>query len=393
MNKKLLGTAVAGALMAPHLAFAQSSVTISGFVAATVDNLKFSQPAATRTTASESRMSDDASRIVFSVREDLGGGMSALVRVDLRVNIDTAATSAAGPSYIGISTKEAGRFTAGRHNFHRYKTPWDGFPMFGQLRVRPDALVDFAGAGAVGIANASRTPNTLMWSSPRWGGFAMDAGYSFNANGTTASEADLTAGNTARKGRAWMFNPTYTGANWQIAYSYWNSKPDAPSFLATGAAITTAAQQLASSDQRSDEIYGYYTWGGFKLGLMWNKSKLNAAGTAAGLAAIGTERSNRSAWSIPIRYTTGPHNFLAHYTKARDDKATAAQDGAKMWALMYAYALSKRTNVSLAYGKITNDAGAAFNFFGNTATTGSVNSAPLAGEDGRVISFGMRHSY
>ncbi|MFY9315900.1 MAG: hypothetical protein WAO95_10115, partial [Burkholderiales bacterium] len=59
VNKKLLAVAIAGALAAPGAALAQSSVTISGFIGVTVDNLKFSQPAATRTTASESRMSDD----------------------------------------------------------------------------------------------------------------------------------------------------------------------------------------------------------------------------------------------------------------------------------------------------------------------------------------------
>ncbi|MEW5864995.1 MAG: porin [Pseudomonadota bacterium] len=389
MNKKLLAAAVAGVFALPAVALAQSSVTISGFVGATVDNIKFSQPAATRTTASESRMSDDSSRIIFSVREDLGGGMSALVRLDVRPNIDTGAISTAGVSYVGISTKSAGRFTAGRHNLHRYKTPWDGWPMFGQLRMRPDALVDFAGAGAVAIANASRTPNSLMWSSPNWGGFTLDIGYSFNANGTGVTEADLTAGNTARKGRAWMLNPTFTAANWSIAYSYWDSKADAPVTAAGG----TAAGQLASSDQRSNQLYGYYTWGGFKLGLLWNKTRLNAAATV-GAVPVGTKLSERTAFSIPIRYTTGPHNFLAHYTRARDDTATAAQDGAKMWALMYAYALSKRTNVSLAYGKITNEGVAAFNFFGNAVgSTGSANSAPLAGEDGRIISFGIRHSY
>jgi predicted porin len=150
---------------------------------------------------------------------------------------------------------------------------------------------------------------------------------------------------------------------------------------------------LASSDQRSDSLYGYYIWGGFKLGLMWNTTKLNAAATV-GATPVGTRLSDRSVWSIPIRYTTGPHNFLAHYTKARDDKATAAQDGAKMWVLMYAYSLSKRTNVSLAYAKINNDTGARFNFFLNVpGSTGSANSAPAAGEDGRILSLGIRHSY
>jgi len=378
MNKKLLGAAIAGALLAPPVAFAQSSVTISGAIRASIDNLKFNQPAATRTTRSESRLNDESSSIIFNVREDLGGGMSAVVKVDLKPNLDSGAIAATGESYIGLSSKTSGRFTAGRHNFHWFKAPWDGYALGGARDHAPSSLIDFAGAGAVAIANATRTANSLMWSSPRWGGFAMDLGYSFNPLGATATEADLTAGNTARKGRGWMLNPTFSGANWHIAYSYWSGKGDAP----------TAA--LASADQRSDSLYGFYTWGGFKLGAIWNKSKLK---TAVGPTA-GATVSDRTAWSIPVRYTWGSHNIIAHYTKARDDKATAAQDGAKMWSLMYAYALSKRTYVSAAYGKLTNDAGAAYSFFDNTSPSlGSVNSASAAGEDPRVMSLGILHTF
>lgn len=375
MARKTLALALAAAFAAPAAALAQSGsgLTIGGFIGATVDNLKYTQAAATRTTTSENRLSDDASRIIFSVREDLGNGASALVRVDVRPNIDNSVITAAGVSYIGLSTRSGGRFTAGRHNFHRYKTPWDGWPMFGQLRVRPDGLIDFAAAGAVAIANASRTPNSIMWSSPRWGGFAMDAGYSFNANGSTVAEADMTAGNTARAGRAWTVNPTFTGSNWHIAYTHWDSRADAPT--------------AATPDQLSDSIYGYMTFGGLKVGAIWNTTDLEAA-------TVGTKVSERTAWSIPVRYTMGRHNFLAHYTVARDDKVTAAEDGAKMWALMYAHALSKRTNVSVAYGRLTNDAGAAYNFFSNASgAAASTNAAPAAGEDGRLIALGIRHTY
>jgi len=379
MARKTLALALAAACAAPAAALAQSGsgLTIGGFIGATVDNLSYKQAAATRTTTSEQRLSDDSSRLIFNVREDLGGDAYALVRVDLRPNIDNSTITAAGVSYVGLSTHSGGRFTLGRHNFHRYKTPWDGWPMFGQLRVRPDALIDFAAAGSVAIANASRTPNSIMWSSPRWGGFAMDAGYSFNANGPTVAEADMTAGNTARKGRAWNVNPTFTGSNWHIAYTHWDSKADAPTF-GVGAPFP---------DQLSDSVYGYIAFGGLKVGALWNTTDLEAA-------TVGTKVSERTAWSIPVRYTVGRHNFLAHYTVARDDKATAAEDGAKMYALMYAHSLSKRTNVNVAYARVTNDAGAAYNFYSNASgAAASINAAPAAGEDGRLIAIGIRHNY
>ncbi|MFY9314430.1 MAG: porin [Burkholderiales bacterium] len=391
MNKRLLAVAVAGALAAPIAASAQSSVTISGAITMTVDNVKYSDSPATRTTRSESRLNDESSSIVFNVREDLGGGMSAIVKVDVKPNPDSSAIAASGESFIGISTKDAGRFTAGRHNFNFFKTPWDGYGLSGGLKSHPSSLIDYAGGGKVAIANATRTPNSLMWSSPNWSGVTVDVGYSFNPGGSsatneignsTATEADLTAGNTARKGRAWLLNPTYTASNWSVAYSYWSAKVDAP----------TASIFLA--DQRSDSLYGYYTWGGFKLGGMWNKTRLN---TAVG-ATAGAKVSERTAWSIPIRYTMGQHNFLAHYTKARDDKATAGvSDGAKMWALMYAYALSKRTSASLTYTKLRNDGnatagGAGYNMYTNIVL-GSANAGTAASEDVSAFIFGMRHNF
>lgn len=381
MKKKLLAVAVAGVLAAPVAAFAQSSVTISGAVRVSIDNLKFSQPAATRTTTSEGRLNDESSSIIFDVREDLGGGMSAIVRVDWKPNIDTSADAASGASYIGLATRTAGRFTAGRHNFHFFKTPWDGYGLGGTLKLHPTSLMDFAGAGAVGMANATRTNNSLLWSSPNWSGFAMDVGYSFNPT-SAGAEADMTAGNTARKGRGVYLNPTFSGKNWHVAYSYWSGKFDAP---ATG---------LATADQRGDTLYGFYTWGGFKVGAIWNKSKLDQAAAGA-LGAVGTKISDRSAWSIPVRYSTGNHHFLGHYTKARDDKATVGADGAKMWALQYSYSLSKRTAVSFGYGKITNDAAAAYNLFTSTSGGGlsSVNAGAGANEDPRLLTFGMMHSF
>jgi len=393
MNKKLLAVAVAGALAAPGVALAQSSVTISGFITMTVDNVKYSDSPAARTTRSEGRLNDESSSIVFNMREDLGGGMSAIVKVDVKPNPDSGAIAASGESFIGISTHAAGRFTAGRHNFNFFKTPWDGYGLSGGLKSHPSSLIDYAGGGKVAIANATRTPNSLMWSSPNWSGFTMDVGYSFNPGGSSptaeignsgATEADLTAGNTARKGRAWLLNPTYTARNWSIAYSYWSAKQDNPGVAPT----------IFAADQRSDSLYGYYTWGGFKVGAMWNKSKLKMPSGATAGATVG----DRTAWSIPVRYTWGPHNLLAHYTKARDDKATPGlSDGARMWAVMYAYTMSKRTSLSLSYTKLRNDGnatvgGAGYNLYTNIVL-GSANAGTAAGEDVRAFILGLSHRF
>ncbi len=67
------------------------------------------------------------------------------------------------------------------------------------------------------------------------------------------------------------------------------------------------------------------------------------------------------------------------------------------------YNFSKRTKMGVSYGKLTNDAGAAYSPYGDrgigigsvalTSGLGSVNSGAAAGEDYRTISFNVRVDY
>ncbi len=430
MRKKILVAAVAGALAAPALVFAQyqdratthptergagtvvpagppSSVTITGNFLISLDYQKVSNAAATRLKTSETRLQDESSSLVFNVRENLGNGLAAVGRYDLKLNFAPGTYSAIGESWVGLDSRTWGSVTAGRHSLHYFKTPEDAYFLGASYRVHPSSLIDFAGGGRVAIANATRTPNTIKWTTPSWNGFAAIVGWSASPTGANALSADMTPGNTARDGRAWNINPTYTAANWAVGYSFWDSKSDAPSAIYNAAlqglgnasgnvgvyaagAGATAIGQLVSADQRSDSLYGHYMWGGWKLGLLWNKTKLTAASTGAGLAATGSVLGDRRAWSIPLRYTTGPHSLMATYTKAQDDSATAVQDGAQMWALTYAYAMSKRTYLALSWGELKNDSNGAYTPYVSSA---SVNGGLAPGEKARTITLGMRHNF
>ena len=427
MRKKILVAAVAGALAAPAVVFAQyqdpatthkteqattaavpaaqqSVVTLSGALLVSVDNQQVGNAAATRTKTSETRLQDESSSVVVSARENLGNGLAAVGRVDFKVGIPAGTLGAFGDTWVGLDSTSWGSLTAGRHSFHYFKTPEDAYFLGASYRVHPSSLIDYAGGGRVAIANATRTPNAIKWTSPKWSGFQAIVGYSASPTGASALSADGAPGNTARDGRAWNVNPTYTAPNWAAGYSFWDSKPDNPSAVFNAAvaglgnipitppstSLPSALGQLFSADQRSNSLYGHYMWAGWKLGLMWNKTKLTAAATAAGLAPIGAELGNRTAWSIPLRYATGPHTFMATYTKAQDDSATAVQDGAKMWALTYAYAFSKRTYLALSGAKLKNDGSGAYTPYVSSA---SVNGGLAPGESARTVTLGMRHNF
>jgi len=377
MNKKLMAVAVAAA-MAPGLALAQSSVTISGVFKTGLDQIRIGSRAGSNT--SEWRVTDNSSRMIFNITEDLGGGMQAIAQMDLRFSTDINTTTAAastintgGNTWVGLRGKSWGTFTMGQHDLHYGKQPDDIASKAGALMASSVSLMDSTSAAGVttAIAGNTRTRNVLRYDTPQWGIFSGTAAYSTNPGG---AEADLTAANTSRKGNAINLNPVLTGANWQAGYSYWRQKADVAG---------------AATGQRGDVLYGFYRWGGFKLGLAWNKSRVRSD------LAGGGDTARRTSWTIPASYNWGKHTVYGHYTKAGNDKVTAVDDAAKMWAFAYVYDLSKRTSAGVTYAKIRNNAGAAYNFFTNTATGafGSVNSAPAAGEDPRLIAFTLRHAF
>lgn len=372
------------------MAFAQSSVTISGFFKMSFGNLKIGNYGCGTTpscrtagsNSSETRLTDDFSRIVFNVVEDLGGGLQAIGQVDWRVALDSGADGGGpvGNDHVGLRSRTWGRLIIGRQDLH-YLNRESNLTVKNDLKADSVSILAFAGGGATAIAAASRTPNVIHYTSPNWGGFTVVAAYSTNP--AAAQEADV--GSTVRKGRGWNLNPSFASPNRQIGYSTWSQKADAG-----GAALASpAAPGTSNADQRADRVYGSVRWGGFMLGLAWDKSKLRSATT-------GTESSRRTAWSLPLEYRWGPHTVAGHYSRARDDQATAAQDGAKMLAIGYSYDLSKRTSLALTYAKITNDAGAFYNFFTSvSAAVGSPSGAVsgIGGEDPRLISATIRHAF
>jgi predicted porin len=263
----------------------------------------------------------------------------------------------------------------GRHDLHYGKQPDDIATKAGALMASAVGIMDTTFNGAK-IAGTTRTNNVLRYDSPNWSGFAFTAAYSTNPTGI---ESDLSSG--SRKGNAYTFNPSYTASNFAVGWSYWNQKAD----------IGTPGLVAAASDQKSNVFYGYYTVAGFKVGLAVNSSKVESSN--------GVKFADRRNWTVPVSWTSGPHNVYAHYTKAGKDKVGVGGltdgTGAKLYAAAYVYDLSKRTSVGLTYAKIKNDSRAAYNFFTNDSpgAFGSTNSTLTAGEGATLLALTVRHAF
>jgi predicted porin len=334
----------------------------------------------------------------------MGGGLQAVGQLDLRFEPDNGAIQASGNDWIGLKSPGMGMITLGRWDLHYGKSPSD-MASKGALKSAPIGLMDYmpapsgagrtpveradAAGGNASVANTTRTPNVIKWDSPNWSGFELDLAYSTNQGG---QEADLTSG--VRKGSSTMVNPSFTGANFKVEWSHWQSKKDAPTDPNTTLAAT-AAKTTPTWDEKGDTLNAYYKMGAFKFGVAWNKSSLEDAlqNDATGEKA----KTERTAWTIPVSYTTGAHEVHFHYTVANKVKYNGTEvdnTGAKMIAAAYAYNLSKRTSMSVTYAKITNDENVAYNFFTDTGAGQSSAGLPVkAGEDPQLLAVILKHSF
>jgi|CXWL01.1.fsa_nt_gi predicted porin len=379
MNKKLLAVAVAGTFLAPAAALAQSSVTISGKAVASFGVYKVGGRAAgTFGHNSETQVRDESSTLIFSMREDLGGGLAAIAKYDLRPSIDTGNLSAQGEDFVGLTSPSWGTIQFGRFPLH-YGATASFTGVHSGLMSNPTAIFDRAAVGATAIARQSRMDDVIRYGSPKFADmFEVVVAHSTSGVGSAAlpiasAEADLRSAN--RKGSAWNVAPKLWGKNWEAGYSYWTAKPD----VASAGAATTA-----TTKQRGDSLYGWYKWGGLRVGLAWNKSKID---TTAAVTGVTTSTSNRTAWGIPISYNWGNHTIYADYFKAGNDKAVAAgSTKARLFGVTYAYDLSKRTAIAVSYAGIKNQANAAYNLF-----TG--NAGLVAGEDPSTWNVVMGHRF
>jgi len=393
MNKKLIAVAVAGMFAAPA-AFAQTTVTITGKAIASFGNYKVSgRPAGATGSNSETQVRDESSTLIFSMREDLGGGLAAIAKYDLRPSMDTGALAATGEDYIGLTSPTMGTIAMGRFPIH-YGNHASFTGVHSGLLSNPTAIFDRAGAGATSIARQSRMDNVVRYGSPKFADmFEVVVAYSTSGAGLGPLESEGDLRSTARKGSAWNIQPKLWGKNWEASYSYYTAKPDfavpVATFSASTGAATTAAANLAAavvSKHRGDSLYGWYMWGGLRVGLAWNRSKVDNTTLATGATV---EASKRTAWGLPISYNWGNHTIYGDFFRARADKAAAfagLDTKANLFGVTYAYDMSKRTSVGVSYVRIKNGAAAAYNLF-----TG--NAGLVAGEDPRTWNVVMAHRF
>ena len=450
MKKRILAVAVAGLSGA---SFAQSNVTISGQLRMGVESASAGGATiANANMTSRTRVTDNGSNIRFAGEEGLGNGLTAWFQVESVIGVaENQGTATAPVAGAANSTSLGTRNTAvgikgawgnlfvgkwdAHYNSGNEVDTVNGADAFGSAaQVLNITNTNGAAATATG-RNAGdtfggRQLNSIVFVTPSVSGFSAMLNYSTQGESTTPL--------LSAKDRAWAFTPKYSNGPIQAFYSYWASDNvgtaaptagvtasltcinNATSAVTTGNATCTAgttqiggtaavtAATGLGNKLRGNRLGGAYTFPmGLKIGLVWDRNKIETADGSAGLAALGIAatggnvathvRRERTAWALPIQYVSGAHRVNLSFAKAADiktDVGTLADSGAKLFVLGYEYTLSKRTSVAALYSSITNGANAAYDFRESSASVAGTSGAGLsAGADPRVVQFSLRHVF
>ncbi len=328
-------------------ASAQSSVTISGVIGLGIANVGGASAGNSDYKAGNViKMDQDSktpSRIAFRGVEDLGDDMAALFVLDKGFTGDDGAQTLSGAfreSYVGLRGS-FGTVTLGRQFHPLYNTRDDFDPT-------ADSSNLMATAGF-------RMNNSIMYLTPKFGGFFAKLAYGFGE----------VAGDTSA-GRAVGGYLGYSGGPFAAKLGYNNLKATTGS----GAAKNTL---LAAS-------YNFGMATGF-LGYGINKGLV----TNGIYSALDTTDA-----LIGVRVPIGKNTLAATYIR-KNDKIGSAD--ANQIQLFYAYSLSKRTTLYGVFTKISNKGDARY-------TTAHAPEAPTLAQFAngaraydREFSVGLRHSF
>lgn len=331
------------------------------------------------------KVSSNSSRVGFKGTEILSDDLSAVMQLELGINYDSTQTSVVSSitsastnttsgattvnakstnidkityrnSYAGISSKMFGAVIAGVHDTP-YKLSTGSLDAFG------DTMADYN--AIIGTVNGTsdfdlRAKDTVMYSSPKWGGVQVLA--------QTSSTGQETDTSTVGNKQEYSFSASYTGG---------------PVYVAL--ANETHKNGYGSLDKVNYKIEGTkigagYTFQDTKIGVVYEILK----------DSVADSENTRNAAYIAVSQKIGKETIKVAYGQAEDGKKPTTKTGATLTAVGVDHAFSKRTSAYVLYAKMKNDTDASYGL-GQSGAGGTY--APKAGESPSVIAFGLSHSF
>ena len=309
-------------------------------------------------------VASQASRIGVKGSEDLGGGMSAVYGLEWAVDLGTAGSAMTGRNqFVGLKGG-FGTVLTGAHD-----TP---YKMGGSADVFADTAADATGShnGVNGIigrnALDNRASNAIAYISPDFNGFHVAAAIVTRDSNTTGLSAlhatsvtavynngplKATLGQESFKNaqKGTKFNIGYKIGDIGLGYTYEQSQRAiaavaavAPvtgvfAHIVNATGVTTTSATLNDADALTTDL------------------TVTAPVTEVTAVTAATHATKDNAHLMSVTYGMGPITLAAQYGKFDDKVGTAGVTRSTVGAV---YALSKKTNVALAYTKDNNETAA-----------------------------------
>src|SRR6185437_11475552 len=349
MKKKLVAVAVAGVLGAPLAAHAQTAnVTLYGRLNVDLEWVKGAQPDGSNPNVT--RLSSNSSRFGVRGTESLGGGLSAILKIESSINGDTNAGNLGGrETFVGFQgswgTFKMGHFLMPLDDMH---------PIFGNVPTYTTSILSTADLWAQGTLGKgdggfdARLGNSLRYSSPSFNGLTFDAQVAIrDGSGTTGTN---TGDHASELRHAYVFggNAIYNNGPWQLGAAFEQNKD----------------VRAPNLDDTDITLTGGYNFGIVRVALLYEYLKYD---TPSG-------DLKRNMWGISGTMPMGPGTWYAFYGRAGDGRGSADEGtrvgglarggdtGSNQWELSYTYPFSKRTQVYAGYVKLDNDSNASYTF-------------------------------
>jgi len=425
MQKKLLTLAVAGALAAPALAVAQSTVEVYGTVNMAFGHWKFTEGTAAATpdggvagpslgSVSKWDVANGASNYGIRSRENLGGGLAGWIQIEQNAPLERSNNLAITPASRNSAIGLQGGF--GNIFMGQWTTPWAdldslwavgtvGFwgPVTSVIGRRettgvapnPNCANLFGGTpggcdavesgGGVGHPFWRRVSNAIFYQSPVMAGVQAKFAYQTNEGKATSTAST-------------------------------NADPSMMSLSVQWAGMGGRARVGAAIDRHKDftslgatdtgyRITGGWNFGVLDVGAAYEVMKYKCVSDTDGLAAGCAEDGDikNKAYAVALAVPVGPGSIRASYSVLKDLEgpfgttgvagSRISNTGAKQYNVGYEHRFSKRTNVGVGYAKIDNKANAAMSWTGIPPNQGGALNNPFFGSDVSTFFVSMTHRF
>ena len=298
MNKKLLTAAIGAALVAGPM-LAQADVKLYGKVHVSVDKVDDLGSGVARPT--HTAVTSNASRWGIDVSEKLGGGMTAIAKLETEIDASGETSSQNTRNrYAGLKGK-FGQVLGGIYDtpFKEISRTLELFPEYvGDTRN----LVSTGGTGAnTGQGWDLRTSSSVRYDSPSLNGFVVNYLHSADSTSSTVAATDTVAATTSsaddNRRRVDSIGVKYAKGPLYVAYSRESHR---------FSTITGSGEE----SETGNRVGASYNFGAFKLVGMYQDLD-DLGGTSAGGTSV-----QRKGWVLGGAFTAGNNVFKLQYVKA-----------------------------------------------------------------------------